>query len=585
VVKRCILAVCSLLLALATVPASAALKAWLDRTQVAPGDTVRLTLEHEGQTASQPDLTPLRKDFDILTTSTSGNYEIINGQVSSSTQLALILSPKHTGQLTIPPLAWGADRSPALTLTASAGGSGTGGQVAGAPARIFIESQVEPKQPYVLAAVNLTVRLYTADMLSRASLELPTTDSVLVRRTGNDEASNVARNGEPYHLVTRHYLLFPQRSGTVSIPGPTLSGQVEVRSQRSDPSDPFAGFFGNLVAQLRPIRLHGDPVILQVQPRPASASASYWLPARNLTLDASWHPGQLEAHAGDPITVDLTLRAVGLTAAQLPDLTSLLSVPGQLKSYPEQPRLTDTEQGDTVAGSREQTIALIADQPGRYSIPELHVSWWDTVANRPREATLPARTVAILPAAHAAARVAAAPAPAISPTVEPPAAHPAATTARPPAAAREPGASGLPWRWISLGLGLLWLATLGVWLWSRRARAGSLPQPTAALPSGGMPSQARAAFQAACRNHDAHGARRHLLAWAAEAWGAAPSGLNALARRLDEPALTALLRELDRACFAARPWSGEALAAALTELPAARTSQGGRSSGLAPLYP
>lgn len=54
------------------------------------------------------------------------------------------------------------------------------------------------------------------------------------------------------------------------------------------------------------------------------------------------------------------------------------------------------------------------------------------------------------------------------------------------------------------------------------------------------------------------------MAWARATWPHdTPIGLNALARRLGNPVLTALLRELDCACLANTPWNGEALARAL----------------------
>jgi len=86
----------------ATLPVHAALRAWVDNPQVAPGETVRLTLAHDGQTNSRPDLGPLKQDFDVVGSSTSSQVQIVNGKVSSTTQLELSLSPKHGGPLTIP---------------------------------------------------------------------------------------------------------------------------------------------------------------------------------------------------------------------------------------------------------------------------------------------------------------------------------------------------------------------------------------------------------------------------------------------------------------------------------------------------
>ena len=164
------------------------------------------------------------------------------------------------------------------------------------------------------------------------------------------------------------------------------------------------------------------------------------------------------------------------------------------------------------------------------------------------------------------------------------------------------------WEWISIGLGIAWLATLGAWLWSRRPRPppstititgagagpgvgtsasgsdsdhGGAPAPAAPL----APSRQRAAFRAACEANDARAARTHLLAWAAARWGATPTGINAVATTIGDAQVAELLRDLDRACYAGGAWQGQPLAAALTDLPAPPDKTARRRDRLAPLYP
>jgi len=127
-------------------------------------------------------------------------------------------------------------------------------------------------------------------------------------------------------------------------------------------------------------------------------------------------------------------------------------------------------------------------------------------------------------------------------------------------------------RWLAwlAAFALLWLATLGAWAWAHRRRhrttAGNPAQRAAPAPSVSG-TEARSAFHQACRSHAARSAREALLTWSRATWPHdAPVGLNALARRLDNPALTTLLRELDRACIADTAWNGDALARALHTL-------------------
>src|SRR5262249_5303238 len=60
-----------------------------------------------------------------------------------------------------------------------------------------------------------------------------------------------------------------------------------------------------------------------------------------------------------------------------------------------------------------------------------------------------------------------------------------------------------------------------------------------------------------------------------------------LAREANEPSLTPLLRDLDRACYVGGQWSGQALAGALHDLPAGLQIRADAHSTehLAPLYP
>lgn len=581
-------------LAFASPLANAALQALLDRDRVEPGESVELTLLRDGRGGGQPDLAPLQRDFAILGQASGSSIRIVNGSMSVQTQLRLTLSPKHGGRIAIPSLNWGGGHSPALTLEVSGSGGGhADGGAAPSSAHVFLNVGLEQKQPYIQAATPLKVRIYTDQPLYQAGLDLPASNDVLVQQVGQDRQSTETRNGRQYRVIERNYLLFPQRSGRVNLAGPVLDAQI-ADTRASDPfaNDPFFGNvfgrtpFAGMMNAVRPLRLQGDAIVLDVRPRPAAATGPDWLPAREVRLEEAWRPGDGAFHAGEPITRHLRLSALGLTAAQLPDLAARMVLPEGIKAYPDQAKLATETRDDGVDGSREQDIALIASQPGRYTLPALRLSWWDTARNSQREAVLPARTLEILPgiggSGTAATPPIAAAAPLGSATGNP---LPAPAGPEPPII---PGAMALPWPWISLALGLLWLTTLAAW-WHAR-RAGPRPVHSAATPAGPdtpKAGAARKAFRQACADNDAAAARRHLLEWARAASPSdPPAGLNALARRLDDASLSALLRDLDRACYAGGEWRGDALAEALKSLPGGRGAGAAKpASALAPLYP
>jgi hypothetical protein len=580
-----LLAVCVLA---AAAPARAAVTAALSDSRIASGTTVQLTLTYDGLTTSEPQLAALGKDFDILGTSSSTSVQIGTGGSSETTQVVLTLAPKRTGRLTIPPIAWAGEVSPPLSLTVVGAGSGSNrgaGSGAMSRVRVFIVSRVSPQRPYVQAQVHLTVQIYTAERLYQADLNFAGNGAVLVKHVGTDQYSSAVRDGWTYQVITRRFVLFPLHSGRITLPGPVLNGEVLVRRPSASPWSgfPFGGFFSGMAQSARPIEVRGNPIVLAVRRRPAAAAGRYWLPASTVTLTAHFSPRTMTVRVGDPLTVRLDLQAAGLTAAQLPDLSSRLTAPAGVAAYPDQAKLINTQQDAGIVGRRDQTLAFIADHPGRYTLPPLRIRWWDTRTNQLRVATLPAQRLKVLPAAGAALH-ASVPPPAPAPA---PARAPSVT--RPPRAELRvaPGRGRTPWQWLTWAMAALWVATVGGWLWSRRRtpRPAPVAAPTPERPPRPDAASERTAFRAACERNDAPAARRHLVGWMAGAWGVPATSLNPLAAAIRDPQLHAELRELERACYGGAGWQGGPLAQALRELPARPAAARPGDDELPPLYP
>jgi hypothetical protein len=575
-------------------PAAAAVTAALEKQQVAPGDTVQLILRKDGSGGGDPDLAPLKQDFDVLRSSTGPSVQFVNGSMSAQRELRLTLAPKHSGTLQVPPLNWGGEKTEPLSLTVSdtAATSDQPAQRAGATAApVLLTTSLDQKQPYVQGAVVLKVQIHFVQPLYQASLDLEGNNDVQVRQLGEDRQSSEIRNGHRYDVIERQYLLQPLRSGSISLEGPTLDGQVADSSR--DPfgaNSPFADAFGNspfagVVGGRRQIRLHGDPIVLDVRPRPSAAKGRDWLPAKELKLAQGWRPDNTDVHVGEPLTLHLGITASGLTAAQLPDLSAELQLPDGLKAYPDQAKLDTSLKSGEIVASREQDIALIAGHAGHYRIPALHLNWWDVQQNLAREAVLPEREFDILPAVGNTAE------PTVAAAAEAPAATGDAVSTPPDESSAAPQGAVpsrtalSPWAWVSIALGVLWLSTVAAWWYrSRHLKV----EPTAAVPKASTNAAVgtlRRAFLKACQDNDAKAARHALLTWArVESPDNPPIGLTAIARLVGDPVLSELLAQLDRACYADGNWQGSALAQALSVWPGT-TAVSRKHSGLSPLYP
>jgi hypothetical protein len=559
------------------------LEARLDRSRVVEGESVVLILESTGDIQGSPDLTPLTADFDLLDQAQSTRFTSVNGRLTSSRQWRLVLAPKRTGNLTIPPVQIGGARSPSLPLevVAAAEADQEGGK-----RPFLVEVEAEPQEPYVQAAIRYTVRVLSSVSLRQASLSEPSAGDAIVQRLDEDIRYRTVRGGKRYDVVERRYGVFPQHSGSLTIEGPVLSASVPVERPRGQGSrqralgyDPFAGFpdLGGWFTETRPVQIRARGVTLEVQPQPAG-SPTPWLPAKSFSMDESWSPDPPQFRVGEPVTRTITLTARGLTDVQLPDVTP--AADGGLKVYADQPQGETQGEGGDIVATKVLKAALVPTQPGELTLRELRVPWWDTATNQPRVAVLPERTAEVLPTAAETGSPATrgsetrATGPAAGPSVPAagsPANVPQAKTLPSPTQAPGGGASsaaGYYWPWAAGGLGLAWMLTAGLWL--RELRRRQFPVKGGSTVGEQRRREtiksARARVERACRSADLRAARDGLLAWADARWpDDPPRGLAALARRLGPgPAREALLG-LDRSLYDATeaPWDGMAAWAAL----------------------
>ena len=610
--------VAALLLVVASGAAHAAVSAQLDRDTAALGEPVTLTIVSDGKASgAQPDLSPLRKDFDVLGSSQSSETRIVNFHRSDSVRWTVQLLPRRAGRIELPPLAVGAERTAALALDVGApaaapptSGSAPGDrEAAGAAAFIEVDAPAAAKPLYVQQPLLYTLRLYVDASVRSGDLLAPTSADAVVEQLGDERRSRATFNGHDYTVIERSYAITPDKSGDVQIAPATFRGQAVVArdpAQRSDPGDdmmaemlrntPFAnlpmfrnrllgGFAANTA--LRPVGASAAPLALSVLPRPAAASGA-WLPAEQLTLRDSWAGAAPALVAGEPVKRTLTIEATGPTAAQIPPLA--IAQPANARIYPEAPEIHSRSDGRAIHATVTQTVTYIPTAAGGIDIAPVSVAWWDTRDNVQRNAELAALHLQVAPGAapaqanaqatHAPAR-AATPAPgatAAAPAAAPPDAADTAWYVRAANALREHPTLALA----GLALLVAGFAVAGWWLLRTRSAADAPPKtaPTARA--------SRNALEAACRAGRREDAARALLAWARAEWPErAPRGLAELADLLASGADE--VRTLDRSLYGAggTDWDGAALWRAIgSGLRSRQREVAARSGdGLAPLYP
>jgi len=238
--------------------------------------------------------------------------------------------------------------------------------------RFQVEAELEQGRIYVGGETILRIRLARAPGMPYGILRPPAMgDALEVWSLGPARWFQTQREGVPWDVHERTYLLVPRRGGSVTIPGAEVEGPLR---RQALPREAAA--------------LRGPSLTLEVRPVPPGASEP-WLPARQVTLDESWSHDPASVPAGAALTRTILLRAHGVPGQRLPRI-EMAAQPG-LRVHHDQPELaTDHRESGTV-GRVIQRIVLVPLDDAEVVLPVLGVQWWDVVADASRIATLPAR--------------------------------------------------------------------------------------------------------------------------------------------------------------------------------------------------
>ena len=491
----------------------AELSATADRRTIAMGETLRLTLLGDaGEQPAEIDLTPLNRDWEILSRSSATNARFVNGQNQVTRTLEMELAPLREGTLTIPSLTAGGRSTTPLAIRVN-----PEPVVAPGDELVLFEASVDDSSVYVQSEVILTVTLQQAINLDGG--EISNFDIPYAVVENLERRSFQRRVGNRTWLVTElRYAVYPQKSGALRIPAIGFTAR-EVQPGRS-----------LLGARLgRRLRMASEPLEIDVKSVPTSFPGEVWLPARALTLEENWSIDPALLNVGDSTTRTLTLTARGLQGSQLPPLSSVqgaINIP-ELRFYPDQESIDQTELAEGLQGRRVQSEALVARSGGTWTLPEIRVPWWNIETDRLEFATLPARTV-VVTAIQSADQT--------NDRTIAPSASPAGTTLP-------------PWLWAVSATGWLVSLALGMLLWlNRRKATGHSPTPGGATAKSGSVRQALVEIRKAAAQEDAALLRKAILQWADLHHGQGFSSLEALARVSTE-CLATRLRAVDRSLY------------------------------------
>jgi hypothetical protein len=234
----------------------------------------------------------------------------------------------------------------------------------------YLETSVDSTSAYVHQNLVMTIQVISTVNLKTATAELQDSDDVIFRQLGEAAVSTRTQRGQQEIVNTLYYQLTPLRSGSIELEPVHVTGIMD---------GPYETGYDAVAS--RPVNLTVTEPDPSVQP---------WLPLHELELSASLSNDK-RIGEGEPLTLTIEQRAVGMSGAQLPSPESQLQAPG-LRLYREKSEYTGTisKQG-TLVGTRMDRFTLVPQQGNRLEIPAIRVDWWNVDHQRKETAFLPGR--------------------------------------------------------------------------------------------------------------------------------------------------------------------------------------------------
>lgn len=371
--------------------ASSQFIATVDTHQIVLGETFTLSLEFSGDAPQgTPDTSPLEDLFDIERQQQSQQLSIQGSTQESKTIWQYILSPKKTGNLTIPPItlqtAAGSLTTQAISIIVMTHPSGQRKD------HTRLESIVSNPKPYLHQPVIYTLRLYHRGDL-RELQPLPPQEGVIIEQLGQLNNRRQIVQGQELFVSEINYLLTPLRSGRLDL------GTARMKALKMNPrNNTFGNSFFSFNLDSHPVTLSTDtPLKLEVQ----APVHQPWLPLKNLTLKQKWDQDVTQSVlVGVPLILTLTLVAEEMGGQPLLSLENFMQLPHtefRIRSPKPEIERKLLPDGKTPGTQALQTFSITPLKTGTLHLPAVRIPWWNTQKNSLAWAELPAQTLSVIP--------------------------------------------------------------------------------------------------------------------------------------------------------------------------------------------
>lgn len=390
---------------------------------VAKGDQFRLVYTLRGGDGENINVPSSIKGFDILygpAMSSSSSTQIINGNVTTDSSESYIytLTANSEGTFTIPAATITVKGKsytsnsvqvkvlpPDKNAQAQQSGGGGGGQTSAATSTAqninssdaFIRAIVSKSKVSEQESFVVTFRFYTTlEVRDIGKIEFPEFDGFMVEEQPLPPTRQMTfehYNGRNYYAVDlRRTLLFPQRSGKITIPSGKIEMVFNVRSGKT-----VQTFFGPQYVMTDVKKtMTTSPLTIDVSPLPEGKPADFSNGVGTFSMNASISATDIKAN--DPVTIKLVISGTGnMKLIKTPEIV----LPKDFESY--DPKITNdlnyTDNGLT--GTKTIEYLFIPRYQGTFKIPPLVFSYFDIKSRSYKTISTPEYTLNVAKDPHA----------------------------------------------------------------------------------------------------------------------------------------------------------------------------------------
>jgi hypothetical protein len=357
------------------VAGAATVTATIDRSTIAAGESVTLSISFQGANVAQPNLPPL-PTFQLAGTGSAFSFDGTRGVAQQTFTYQLIAT--QAGDFVIPAfqLKVGAETLTTQPIQIKVVPPGTAAAPGATMPSAFVRVVTPKNQLYVGELSEVEVQVYFQEARLTQYPQLPADSGFTVGKWLRPIESRANISNQVYNLVIFKQPITAVKGGLLNLGPATVSLFVTDRTRRPD------FFFGR---PEREVRMASEKAAVQVLPIPdQNVPPTFAGAVGNFTLAMTAAPTNVAA--GDPITVRVQIRGRGaLDAVKLPPQPAW----SEFKTYPPTSRIEGADPNNT-SGTKIFEQVVVPERAGITTLPPLAFSFFDPDQRSFRTLTGPA---------------------------------------------------------------------------------------------------------------------------------------------------------------------------------------------------